>query len=274
MPPPYQPVGKCIYCGSTAYRKDQPNDARELGEEHIVPRSIGGTMVLPRASCLECESITSGFEDKCLKGFFQSRAHLGLKSRRTRKQPNKLAVFVQPTEWQTGFMSNLSLSDHPGIIFNILAPPAGLFTGILPRNEYYGVSGTWVVDEVQEKLKRFRGSRIYFNGKHGTKISDYGRLLAKIAHSYAVAELGLYGFDPLLVPYIREESLDLWNYVGSALHPEPVSSSLHEVSFVSRKTFSGEDVLTCRIRLFAQFDTPIYYVIVGRYRSTSDIKVI
>ncbi|WP_217539485.1 HNH endonuclease, partial [Stenotrophomonas sp. GbtcB23] len=47
------PVGASIYCGAT--------DGR-LTEEHIIPKGLGGTLVLPQASCDDCAAITSLFE--------------------------------------------------------------------------------------------------------------------------------------------------------------------------------------------------------------------
>src|SRR5215469_3620134 len=48
----YAPVNRCIYCGAT----------ETLGKEHIIPRSLAGMLILPRASCRTCERTTSGFE--------------------------------------------------------------------------------------------------------------------------------------------------------------------------------------------------------------------
>jgi len=48
MPPPYQPVGRCIYCPATAYAADEPD--HKLGDEHIIAAQIRGTLILPEAS--------------------------------------------------------------------------------------------------------------------------------------------------------------------------------------------------------------------------------
>ena len=34
----YDPVGCCVYCGTTRYSDDEPD--RVLGDEHIIPRSL------------------------------------------------------------------------------------------------------------------------------------------------------------------------------------------------------------------------------------------
>jgi hypothetical protein len=56
----YPPVGRCIYCG-VSY---------DLREEHIVPFSLGGVLILPKASCRKCENITHRFEYTCARQVF------------------------------------------------------------------------------------------------------------------------------------------------------------------------------------------------------------
>jgi 5-methylcytosine-specific restriction endonuclease McrA len=49
------PVSACIYCGAT-----EPDT--KLTDEHIVPLSLGGTLILPKASCLACARQTGKLE--------------------------------------------------------------------------------------------------------------------------------------------------------------------------------------------------------------------
>src|SRR4051794_2543668 len=51
--PTYPPVGRCIYCGETKL----PRGVLRFGNEHIIPLALGGNLVLPEASCRECEKI-------------------------------------------------------------------------------------------------------------------------------------------------------------------------------------------------------------------------
>src|SRR4051794_27690090 len=51
----YPAVGRCIYCDA------QLGDA-VLTTEHIIPESLGGMLVLPEASCTDCQKFTSAFE--------------------------------------------------------------------------------------------------------------------------------------------------------------------------------------------------------------------
>src|SRR5712672_2024078 len=57
----FDPVGRCIYCGATGV---------DLRDEHIVPLSLNGTMILPRASCRECEKITTRFERSVARNMY------------------------------------------------------------------------------------------------------------------------------------------------------------------------------------------------------------
>ena len=53
--------GACIYCGAADVK---------LTDEHIVPLSIGGQHVLLKASCNECNKITSKFELDVARGLW------------------------------------------------------------------------------------------------------------------------------------------------------------------------------------------------------------
>ena len=49
----YPPVGRCIYCGAT----EPPADIGRFTDEHIIPLAMGGNLILPQASCKQCEKI-------------------------------------------------------------------------------------------------------------------------------------------------------------------------------------------------------------------------
>jgi hypothetical protein len=76
----YAPYGKCIYC-----------DALEaLTTEHVVPFGLGGTVELPKASCVRCAAETSKVERVILRGELRPvRVFRALQSRRKHKDaPN------------------------------------------------------------------------------------------------------------------------------------------------------------------------------------------
>lgn len=89
----YCPVGICIYCRSAIYSATAP--ARKLAEEHIVTYGLGGTLVLPEASCQKCEAITSSIEGHALRKIFGPlRQFLGAPTRNPKDKPDTLPLSV------------------------------------------------------------------------------------------------------------------------------------------------------------------------------------
>jgi hypothetical protein len=59
VPKRYAAVDQCIYCGDRLGK---------LGDEHIVPYALArNSLVLPAASCRQCETITGRIEQTCLR---------------------------------------------------------------------------------------------------------------------------------------------------------------------------------------------------------------
>jgi len=90
----------------------------------------------------------------------------------------------------------------------------------------------------------------------------FSQMLAKIAHSYAAAVIGLDGFEPLLVEHILGEGVSPWHLVGGTNLDDdvPATDSLHEKDHVVQMA-DGTRYLTVRVRLFAMrlanFRTPL-----------------
>jgi hypothetical protein len=84
----YPGFGRCIYCGAKGALKD----------EHIIPLSLAGTALIEKASCGDCEKITSYLDGYLSRDIFNEyRSHIGLRSRRPKKRPKTLsASFRKP----------------------------------------------------------------------------------------------------------------------------------------------------------------------------------
>jgi hypothetical protein len=92
---------------------------------------------------------------------------------------------------------------------------------------------------------------------------DFGRMLAKIAHSYAVAEMGLDSFTPFLCGIITGiKPYLLSHYIGSQLVTTDEPIDLHEISFDTSGLDQGR-YLVVKVRLFAPYKTPRHLVVVG-----------
>jgi len=91
---------------------------------------------------------------------------------------------------------------------------------------------------------------------------EFFRMLAKIAHAFAVAEMELESFVPFLTSMICDaDTSNCVQYIGGLPHAEPALVGLHELSFGSCDRL---DIVAVRIRLLAALETPTYYVAVGR----------
>jgi hypothetical protein len=137
----------------------------------------------------------------------------------------------------------------------------------LNKSEPFGgniVLGPAVRDFVP-KVNKLGGLPITLGG--GISSDTFGRLLAKIGHAFAVAEIGLDHFVPLLTSVIvgaGPYDIDLNKYVGSGLADDGPSNNQHEVELIKRKNYQGEALLVARIRLFSAQNMPTHYVVVGR----------
>ena len=80
------PVNQCIYCRTTE---------KPLTDEHTIAYGLNGTLVLQKASCLDCNNITSLFEGKVLRGFTrEARIALGMRTRRRDKVPKTFPLGI------------------------------------------------------------------------------------------------------------------------------------------------------------------------------------
>jgi hypothetical protein len=102
--------------------------------------------------------------------------------------------------------------------------------------------------------------------KTSIKPQQFSRVLAKIAHSYAVARLGLRGFKPLLIDLIHQRNVEKApELVGSDPQTSAAASGvLHELDLIPNSKF-----VVVRIRFFAGSfaggaTTPVYLVVAGR----------
>jgi hypothetical protein len=99
--------------------------------------------------------------------------------------------------------------------------------------------------------------------------APFARMLAKVAHSFAVATPGVDGFKPFLPDMILGRDKDHLPYLigGDPNTPAPASGCLHQLSHETR-VVDDKHLIVARIRLFAGSHTegrgmPVYYVVVG-----------
>jgi hypothetical protein len=147
-------------------------------------------------------------------------------------------------------------------------PAPGLLRGAPSSNNF---GGELVVRTFNEELKAHiapEGVRMKF----GTiNILHFARMLAKIGHSYAVAELGLGGFRSLLTDIILGKSANAPDLVGGDGSGTPLPETeltLHDV-YLQNCERNGIVYVLAAIRLFAFAGMPRYHVVVGEARGIS-----
>jgi hypothetical protein len=148
QPRRYNPVGRCIYCG----RKE--TDDLPLGDEHIIPLTIGGNQVLPHASCHDCErTIQKQFEDYCLNRLFHvARAHLGSYGRNSGRARKHITHRAQDGSRNS---EKVAITDDAGAVSMFVFWPPTILAGFPPKESIHGNLSTFnVPPDAQERMNR------------------------------------------------------------------------------------------------------------------------
>lgn len=259
----FQPVDRCIYCGST----------ESLSDEHVIPLGLGGTLILPKASCRSCADITGAFEQRLLRGHWWAyRRKVGIKSRHhPKEQPDTFPVIF---EYPSGeiFREQIKPEEYPFLVVCDFDSPS-----ILKNTLVSGIPVARVVVKpliAQEKMPNLK--------RHGAKgtptmsiemnfnVEDFVRLLAKIALAYAIGRRSLAAFSELYLDKIVVGPTDgALSYVGRATVQAVTIAGAGRLHALAEHVAGG--VLGVYIVLFreADEDMPVYDVIVGRLRGES-----
>lgn len=264
----YEPVGTCIYCGS---RDD-------LTDEHIIPFAAGGRWILPAASCKKCAAITGAFEGEVSRTIIGPlRMLYNMPTRRKKDRPKHLPLKVKypsSTDWE---VANVDRSICPFLVGLPLYPMPDAVTGVVSEGDQGpGTANIWIrgaafwrnKDEHLQWLCNELGA-VEVMPEARVHTEPFCLMLAKIAHSFAVAELGLDTFSPFLTEMIRTRDLsNRAHVIGGGRGNETASSELHNLELDSGIGIYS-DVIVARVRILGVLETPTYYVAVG-IRNTSD----
>lgn len=256
----YGPVNHCIFC----------NDDKILSDEHIIPLGLGGRWVLPKSSCRECAKKTGAFERTCQRTMYGPlRMYYNLPSRRKKERPQKLALKVKlspDSEWS---YIDVDRDIYPFLItFPILSVPDEITGCTMHREREAKVKRLWIRaasfrDGIFPHLKSLCTELKVFGVEPSSTFSapEFFCMLAKIAHTFAIAELGIGTFTPVLLPIICDsDTSNSAQYIGGLEKVEPATNRLHELSL----HYSRLGLVVVRIRLLAALETPTYLVVVGR----------
>ncbi|MEI2455972.1 hypothetical protein [Lysobacter firmicutimachus] len=257
--PKYPPVGRCIYCDAVD---------EDLTDEHIVPFGLAGnSLILQKASCRQCAKITSQFELDCLRttwGLFRNQFGMPTGKPKNRRGEAALEIGARGaggTFEPTGRKLTAPVRSLPFVYTTPLLDPPGILLGRPPCEEWSGQF--WIYRDGIEALSQVRDLH---EGLRVASINplSFGRMLAKIAHSYAVAELGPAAFSPLVRELILGSTSTMTHWVGAGTTDLVPSSatSLHEIRS-GWGSIGDQSFAIVEIRLFAPLGTPTYMVVAG-----------
>lgn len=254
----FSPVGGCIYCRKSA-------DEVALEDEHILPLGLGGMWVLPKASCRECAAITGKDEARVLRGGLRAARQVLEYPSRSPKGPERLPLFCVNDDEDSQLLVDI---EHYPILLQLpryagpllVQLPGHLTTPESPWAQMLRLDPAVLHDEYG-----IRSCAVSCIDAHA-----FARMLAKVAHGLAVAELGRGGFVPYLPPVILGNDPQFLKFVGSVQEAEPATTE----SFAMNLATFGEApnrVITAQLRLFADRGAPGYRIIVGHYPKDNDL---
>lgn len=264
----FPPVNRCIYCGAHG-------ENVKLDDEHIIPFGLGGKLILPKASCPNCGKITGAtIERQCLRNMLgQLRIRENYPTRKKRERPETLPMSVE-TEGRIKFVkAPVGQRPHATIMFAF--PRPGILAGLTPEQAAnVPLPGLWFYGQQDEAARLWTIENYPDAKRHGAVASFhpvlFQQMLAKIAHSFAVAELGYGKFNPLLAKaIIGEESWQPGYLVGGDPAQDPPSEYINEIGLRNRTSVKGHPYIVVRIRLFSNLGAPTYYVVVSSLRLLS-----
>lgn len=246
-------IGRCIYCGST----------EGLTDEHIVPRGLKGPWQLHKGSCRVCNRITSIFErDVLRKQFIRPRVALGLPTYHKKKRPQEFSFEVE----KNGHKETITLhgTDCPPIFMMLhLKKPR-----YLENYDYHkGIVVKGCSLHGPASVKSNLGDKGIYNLIYKEEFAgtSFERMLAKIAYGMTILVHGPNALGECYVlPCILGHKDDAGYWVGSSgqdFTTLPVEKHLHRIFLVNKENEVG-----ALIRLFAEYKTPEYLVIVGRLK--------
>jgi hypothetical protein len=267
--PTYSAQGKCIYCDAKVYSERPGIRQFPFGGEHIVAESLGGRLELPESSCQRCEEVTGATVENDVTGktLKALRTHLKIRGKRTRPFPTTLPLTTQIDGKDV--VREIPVEDYPVVFMMLICSTPPIFESkqaTLPP-----ITGTTVVmfNHDEKKLRKQYGITAFSTVRWDTVM--FCSMLAKIGHSFAVAELGLGSFTPMLLDLIVHQDRDSIRLIGGEPNLKPPSSALHEIGLGYRRS-NGKDYVVATIRLFAAQGGPTYHVVVGESRESAFAK--
>lgn len=207
---------KCIYCKKTDV---------ELTDEHVVPFAIGkDATILDKSCCVVCQRTIQPYEQSVLRhqlGHF--RASVEAPTRKPKDRFTSLPLeFVEANEKGEAIRElgkrEVPIAEAPLILNLWQSPPPGIlripFDPAFAEGRPFHYVESKVADPILKAVAAEAGiAHVGFKLRPVNRL-HYLRTLAKTAHAYVAAELGVDAFTPYLTDIILNRSDDIARYIG------------------------------------------------------------
>lgn len=261
--------GKCIYCYEV-----YPDS--ELTEEHVIPYALGANaMILEKSCCRTCQKVITKYEQNVLRhqiGVFRAQVDAPTRNKKDRQKTVEIH-FVEVGE-QMEVVRDLGTRSIPILeaptMINLWQspPPAILRESYRPPSQPWAFTDRAAVEALCKQVAAETGAKNGIAMSIGNVNRDnYLRSLAKTAHAYAAAEIGLDAFEPFLCNIILNKSGDIETYVGDmpGIGPfEPDPAHTLQISLAEADGGSAGVFIIVRIQLYPSIKSPEHVVVVGR----------
>jgi hypothetical protein len=234
---------------------------------------LGGNLVLTKASCTECQTITGSVEQRVLRRIFDSvRTALGLQSQHSvkRKLPPKRHIDLA---YKIG--TREIIRPHPVE----LLPPYGVpsfVTNCSPTIFFPGVPRIVTISDSVARPRDYDIRKLAASGQSNFPVGPinwtnrelYTKMLMKIALAYAVSAYGVDHIEAFSAEYISQENVRPVDtrLVGSFPDNNELFS-LHDIMVDTGKSTNPNDhnvYVVVTMKLFSYLKTPIFQIVVGR----------
>lgn len=253
--------GRCIYCGSSGNLKD----------EHIIPHSLGGSGVIEKGSCSDCEKVTSYLDGYLARDIFNEyRSHVGLRSRRPKQRPKTLLASFRRQDGSE-VVEEFGPKEQPYVLLMPIWDVPGITLGKRPSPDFETTQSHVYLFTSPEVQRRIEVEGLKLGVWPYVNYQTFARAIARISFCQAVAKLGLDGFDHLDLPALilgRYPSPSHYVGVTRDIPPAPDPRNVMHKAELSTYYVNSKQYWMVSLRLFAhsgyrENGMPIYRTIVG-----------
>lgn len=254
-------LGYCAYCGQIA---DSSGNKIELSSEHIIPEFLGSGLELPASSCAACQKATSVVEYTIAREMFGPvRRSLGLRGKDGVLPNVNFPLDVGSYTSEEIFMP---IAHYPTVLVLPALFPASTYSRRSPDSADPFNFLLYNINADSDLLTQYAIDGV---STQSIDLVRFVQMIAKIAHSYASHYWRDTPFAHTVSDVVRTIHPPQQPAVGHLAHvgcllgtPNAPTAALHEIE-VGQMRWGGIRRRAVRVRLFASYGMPSYYVTVS-----------